>query len=213
MSHDSTTKNKTIAAAARYGLAATAGAVVWMCLAADVSAQQPFEDDHNQMSFSVTGGAQNVNVHVCPGNALLIGVDLANNRFLCQPVAEPLGPLSVDTSTRARGFNAHACPEYEAMVGLSVDKNWLICTHLLPPPGWVGGAQLFGDQTLDADPGTQVPEPTYPKRNMHACTANYTGVYSLALAGIKADQNILVCMDTYMLSCSLSPAPPGCPTK
>ncbi len=148
-----------------------------MGLAAEGRAQQ-FEDDGTQKKFSVPGGAQNVNVHICKGNALLIGVDVAHNRFLCSTVPEPLGRLFVDTKTHLSfGVNfgsgqisIHACPTFAAMVGLSADKNWLICT-LLPPSGWVGASGLFGTLTTDGPPGaTQAAEPNHPTHNIHVCT-------------------------------------------
>jgi hypothetical protein len=83
MSDDKTTENKTISVAVRRGLA-IAWTVVCMCLAVSAGAQPfiQFEDDNTQMKFSVPGGAQNVNVHICKGNALLIGVDVETTNFL-----------------------------------------------------------------------------------------------------------------------------------
>jgi hypothetical protein len=193
MNHGNATRNGRIAVAARFGVAA----IAWMALAATARAQQPFEDDSTQMAFSVPGGAQNVNVHVCKGNALLIGVDVQHNRFLCQPVPEQLGPLFVDTKTHEGPFtNIHTCGPLGSvgstavMVGLSVDKNWLICTYL-PPTGWVG-VEGLGNNFANGPPGAQAPEPNFPKRNMHVCPDLYG--QPTALQGIKVDKNEFVCV-------------------
>ena|SRR5271168_4414875 len=57
------------------------------------------------------------------GNILLIGVDVAHNRFFCSTVPELLGPLFVDTKTHLSfGVNfgsgqisIHACSTFAAM--------------------------------------------------------------------------------------------------
>ncbi len=187
-------RTRMIAGAARVGVAA----VMWVGLAAGARAQQ-FEDDNTQKSFSVPGGAQNVNVHVCKGNALLIGVDVAHNRFLCEKVSEPLGPLFVDTNNHFPPLGPvtpiHTCATLgtvgtsAAMVGLSVDRNWLICVNL-PPSGWTGGNQ-FGNSFENGPPGAQAPEPNYPSVNMHVCPNQYGS--PTALLGIKVDKNVFAC--------------------
>jgi hypothetical protein len=198
MSRHNTTRNGVYGLAARYALAILA----WIVASAGVSAQpfQQFEDDNTQMKF------EGVDVHVCKGNSLLIGVDVEKNRFLCQTVNEPLGQLFVDKDTHAPGLNTHTCPTFASMVGLSVDKNWLICAQL-PPTGWVAGDSLFGSLTVDGPPGaTQAPEPNDPSRNMHVCTNDIIQ----SLAGIKVDENKFICMENLVTSCMEFPSTPGC---
>ncbi|HTW29024.1 MAG TPA: hypothetical protein VME92_17995 [Acetobacteraceae bacterium] len=200
--------------ASRCALAATVWLGASIGFAADLRAQ-PFEDDSTQGQFSAPGGAQNVMVHVCKGNALLIGVDVENNRFLCSTVPEPLAPPFVDTSTHltfgvnfgSGSISIHACPTFAAMVGLSVDRNWLICTQL-PPGGWVAGQnQLFGSLTTDGPSGaTQAAEPNHPSRLLHVCTNDTIQ----SLGGIKVDHNIFICVNNVVTSCSQSPSTPGC---
>ena len=140
-----------------------------------------------------------MDVHVCKGNALLIGVDTEHNRFLCQTVPEPLGPLFVDTNNHfpplAPVTPIHTCKTLgavgtsAAMVGLSVDRNWLICANL-PASGWTGGSD-FGDSFENGFPATQASEPNYPNTKMHVCPNQYG--LPTALLGIKADKNVFAC--------------------
>jgi hypothetical protein len=180
-------------------------AITWIVartfVAGDVSAQPftQFEDDNTQMKFN------GVNVHVCKGNALLIGVDVEKNGFLCQNVYEPLGPLFGDKNTHAPGFDAHTCPTFASMVRLSVEKNWLICAQL-PPSGCVAGDSLFGSLTIDRPPGTQAAEPNYPTRNIHGCTNDIIQ----SLAGIKVDKNEFISTENMVTSYAEFPSTPSC---
>jgi hypothetical protein len=216
MNHDNAATNGTIARVARSALAVMAWTVAGIWLATDASAQL-FEDDGTQMAFSEPGGPQNVNVHICKGNALLVGVDAANNRFLCSTVPEPLGQLTADYGTGTHMtvqfpttgplISVHTCPTLSSMVGLSISHNWLICTQPLPPSGWGARDAAFGVVVPDGPPNAaQTPEPNYPNRNMHACPNTSTQ----SLFGIKADDNIFLCTDFVVNSCKTSPQLPYC---
>ena len=61
-----------------------------------------FEDDGSQQTF------QGTSVHVCPGGAM-VGVDAANNRFLCMKL-DGLGAAFVDPSTSAAFATASPIP-------------------------------------------------------------------------------------------------------
>ena len=153
-----------------------------------------FEDDNTQMTFN---GKQ---VHICKGGAAMIGVDASNNRFLCSnELTTDTTNLIVDTSTHVNftwsgaEHSVHVCPQNNIMVGWSRDKNWLICTPV-PPSGFVT-LNGFGAVTTDGPGGTQVTEPNHPQRNMHSCDQQNQGA-PLAMSGIKADHNVLVCMNS-----------------
>jgi hypothetical protein len=160
--------------------------------------QGVFQDDGTQLNVNGT------NVHICPGGALLIGVDATNNRFLCSNaflIAGPTNEESVfaDTSTHAnynygdQEHKVHVCPKDSVMIGWHKDKNWLICRPL-PPSGFVP-LSGFGDAKVDGPGGTQVAEPKNPGQKMHACDSEGTAT-PLAMSGIEARDNVLICMNS-----------------
>jgi hypothetical protein len=161
--------------------------------------QGAFEDDGTNMTFAGT------NAHVCPGGALLIGVDAQNNRFLCsnafllpQPATTD---LTVDTATHqtftvgGNNVSVHVCPTTSAMIGWNQDKDWLIC-RTLNISGFVPvSGQNFGAVTVDGPPGAQVPEPSHGGVNMHSCDTKGNGG-PLAMFGIQASLNAFICINS-----------------
>jgi|SRR5271170_3278857 len=117
------------------------------------------------------------------GNILLIGVDVAHNRFLCSTVPELLGPLFVDTKTHL-SFGVNFGSGQISIHAAQPLPRW--------PSGWVGASGLFGTLTTDGPPcATQAAEPNHPTRNMHVCTNDYIQ----SLAGVKVDHNIFICVN------------------
>ena len=160
--------------------------------------QGTFQDDGTQLNVNGT------NVHICPGGALLIGVDGTHNRFLCSNaflVAVPTGEESkfADTSTHVnytygnQEHRVHVCPKDSVMIGWDKDKNWLICRPM-PPSGFVT-IHGFGDTKVDGPGGTQVTEPKNSGQKMHACDSQGTAL-PLAMSGIEATDDVLICMNS-----------------
>lgn len=156
-----------------------------------------FEDDGTQLHMGVT------NTHICPGGALLIGVDAARNRFLCSssfllPTTTTTAPI-VDTSTsgifiiNSRRKRIHVCPTNSAMIGWNRGQNWLVCTPL-PPSGYVT-LPNYGTVKVNHRGNTQVPEPKHPSLTMQSCDASGAGL-PWAVIGIDTTDNVLVCMNS-----------------
>jgi hypothetical protein len=125
-------------------------------------------------------------VHVCPGGALLIGVDATNNRFLCSNVflldLPAMSDLTVEVSTYATfrcgilntEHSVHVCPANSAMIGWHKGKDWLICMQLfqsglVPLSSVASNVEKFGTVHVDGPSGTEVPEPNHANIMMHAC--------------------------------------------
>ncbi len=160
--------------------------------------QGAFEDDASRMTLNGRS------IHVCPDGALLIGVDAANNRFLCSNtflLSDPLpSELMVDTSTHSTftygstSHSIHVCPTNNAMVGWDETDDSLVCRPL-PPSGDVPVTN-FGNQRVDGPSNIrQVPEPNHTSINMHTCNRNGDGGPD-AMRGIQAGDNVLVCMNS-----------------
>jgi hypothetical protein len=157
--------------------------------------QGVFEDDSTQLSMGVT------KTHICPGAALLIGVDAAHNRFLCSSsflLPNNTAPI-VDTSTSGvfridnRPKSIHVCPANSAMIGWNRGQNWLLCTPL-PPSGYVT-LPKYGTVKVNRRGNTQVPEPKHPSLTMQSCDASAAGL-PWAVVGIDTADNVLVCMNS-----------------
>jgi len=143
------------------------------------------ENDGVQMTF------EGVNVHVCNPGEAMVGVDAANNRFLC--ASKPgigTNNVTIDKHTHMRfAYNGamhrvHVCPGASFMVGWNRDHNWLACS---------GGISLnFASGHVDGPGGTQVPEPRHPEINMHACNVSGSGT-AYAMVGIEYNDNVLIC--------------------
>ena len=161
-----------------------------------MTAQTPFEDDSTQMTFS---GVQS---HVCPGGALLIGLDARHNRFLCSSEFDlpvfTMAQLTVDTATHetfkwdGKDHSVHTCPKNNAMIGWNQSKDLLICVEL-PLSGFVPVGN-FGSDDVNGPGGTQVPEPNH-SGDMHACDPKGSGG-PLAMRGIEAADNVFICMNS-----------------
>jgi hypothetical protein len=154
-----------------------------------------FEDDGSQQTF------QGISVHVCPGGAM-VGVDAANNRFLCMKL-DGLGAASVDKSTfhafatggvsgplSVFGDPVHVCPQGRVMVGWHKANNWLICA---PNGGNFPNVSYgFDIRTLNplyfSDTGSSAPEPF---KAMHVCDQDRQHA---AMVGIHAAANVLICI-------------------
>ena len=156
-----------------------------------------FEDDGTQLHMGAT------NTHICPGGALLIGVDAARNRFLCSssfllPTTTTTMSI-VDTSTsgifiiNSRRKRIHVCPANSAMIGWNRGQNWLVCRQL-PPSGYVT-LPKYGAVNVNHRGDTQVPEPKHPSLTMQSCDASGAGL-PWAVVGIDTADNVLVCMNS-----------------
>jgi hypothetical protein len=154
-----------------------------------------FEDDGTQLSIAGTS------VHICQNGAFVIGVDAANDRFLCSdalPFSNMTTLIADSTTHKMFTYNGeqhpvHVCPGTMVMVGWKQDKNWLICGQSVPSgfdilPG-------YGSVNVDGPGGTQVPEPKHPGLTMRACDPKGSGG-PLAMIGIKLDDNVLICMNS-----------------
>ncbi len=164
----------------------------------------PFEDDTTQ--FKING----VDVHICKDGALLIGVDIANNRFLCTSVFQPPSKtgLIADTSPNpTQGayiysnaeHEVHICPAGMAMVGWSQNKDLLVCGPV--PEAYYVQTTGYGAAHVDGPGGTQVSEPNHSGQTMHSCDPGNKGPW--AMIGLQANDNVLICMNS-----SVAPEPP-----
>ncbi len=148
-------------------------------------------------------------IRMCKNNTMLIGIDVADSRFLCSDTMPPANKLTVDTGTKglyiynglSGGIRApvlhsvHVCPAGSAMVGWDQAKDLLLCGQI-PPSGNVPvNATLFGTDSVDGPGGTQAPEPNYPKQNLHACDPKGSGDPEAAV-GIDVTNNVLVCRNS-----------------
>ncbi len=156
--------------------------VLLLAFAAALPALAPgdFEDDKDQ------GWYNNTSVHVCFGNALMRGIDVGGNRFMCSAV-NGVGSPAVDPALTAGGTQAnifyqggghivHVCPAGSAMVGWHQGYDWLICA---PSPGL---------SNIHPDLVTQEQEPNQRKGvTMHVCDGNSV------MVGISVPDNVLFC--------------------
>jgi hypothetical protein len=174
------------------------------------------EDDPPGTQATVNG----VTAHVCPVNAAnsvqeaMVGVDAANNRFLCSNAVEVLSASNwtADTSTQVdfpvsstaplgAKVSIHVCPQNEVMVGWNEAKDVLFCAPVAPGAGY--SVQLSVDYGGTNE--TKIQEKNFP-RSVHGCSS--TGEKPV-MAGIKADENILVCINfTYYGTQRAAGAPP-----
>jgi hypothetical protein len=145
-------------------------------------------------------------IRQCKSNALMIGVDASDSRFLCSATLPPAGKLTVDKSTKgtyvyqnlksglraATLHSVHVCPANSAMVGWNQSADLLLCGQI-PPSGYVPVTPShFGADSVDGPGGTQVPEPNFPSTHLHACDVKGSGG-PLAVVGIDVANNVLVC--------------------
>jgi hypothetical protein len=147
-------------------------------------------NDGTQMSFEGVG-----DVHVCTKNEPMVGLDAAHNRFLCSTafVAAAPSAWTADTSTHQTfTFNhapvsIHTCPLGEVMMGLSLDKNVLICAHAQSATGATEG---FDTRVDGGASETKIDELNFTE-SVHGCSSSDS---PWIMTGIKADENLLVCI-------------------
>jgi hypothetical protein len=145
-------------------------------------------------------------IRMCKNNALMIGVDVNDSRFLCSATMPYASELTVDKSTKGvyvyhTGLRApllhsvHVCPAFSVMVGWDQGKDLLLCGQI-PPSGYVPvNPTVFGKDSVNESGSTQVPEPNYPKQKLHACDPKGSGGPE-AMAGIDVANNVLVCRNS-----------------
>jgi hypothetical protein len=114
-------------------------------------------------------------MHCCPTGYAMTGAIPDQNIFKCAPLTDATGAITLDTGTQRNGM--HACPYGQVMVGLRLDQNLLACQAL---PANTVTAEWVDSGTQDA----------YP---MHACDAGFP---TMAMSGIRADQNLWTCAST-----------------
>jgi hypothetical protein len=181
------------------------------CYASDVPVGRlPDENPASATEDDSTVYTANGNhIRMCKNNALLIGIDVADSRFLCSATMPPANQLTVDKSTKGIYFyndktgvirapmlhSVHVCPADFAMVGWDQAKDLLLCGEILPS-GYVPVNQaLFGKDSVNGPGGTQVPEPNFPKQNLHSCDPKGSGDPD-AVVGIDVTNNVLVCRNS-----------------
>jgi hypothetical protein len=159
------------------------------------------EDDGTQMTIN------GIEAHVCNNNEAMVGVDAGHNRFLCSN-AFALSAQSTwvaDTSTHfsvplvdkfgnlIKSVTMHVSSGNGVMVGWNEGKNVLFCAQaVIPPPPQFETNQV----TLSGDGGaseTKIAEKNFPL-SVHGCSANGEAP---VMAGIKADENILGCINFF----------------
>jgi hypothetical protein len=149
------------------------------------------EDDGTQMNFKGVG-----NVHICANSRPMLGLDAKHNRFLCSTTVAVTDQSSwtADTSTHQTfTFNGaqvsiHTCPSGQAMMGLSIDKNVLICAQGSLKVGKTGG---FATTVDGGGNETKIEELSF-KESVHGCSSNDGPP---VMAGVKVDENLLVCIN------------------
>lgn len=148
-------------------------------------------------------------IRMCKNNALLIGIDAADSRYLCSATMAPASHLTVDTSTKGvylylnKGstlpallpHSVHVCPAGSAMVGWDQAKDLLLCGQILPSGYVPTSPALFGQDSANGPGGTQVPEPNFPNQNLHGCDPKGSGDPG-AVAGIDVGNNVLICRNS-----------------
>jgi len=124
---------------------------------------------------------RDLDIHMCKGGTFMVGVQVEENRFLCEDsigfmgsayVPSDLEPnYALDRHVRYISHGMTACPPPEAMVGLDIDHNVLLCA---PNPAFVASEDLF----VDIDTA---------REGMHACPE------SSVMVGILPDHDLLLC--------------------
>jgi len=124
-----------------------------------------FQDSGTKTSIFVNFSDihRNLDIHMCKGGTFMVGVQVEENRFLCDDRIGLIGSAyapsdlepnyAFDQQVRYISHGMAACPPPEAMVGLDVDHNVLLCA---PNPAFVATEDLF----VDIDTA---------REGMHAC--------------------------------------------
>jgi hypothetical protein len=120
-------------------------------------------------------------IHACPQNHFMSGVQADENRFLCTSYSPGYNPATDEHQDPAPGQSEtveqgmHACPKGSVMSGLQVDRNVFLC---VPSPLDPKGDDTNVVRVIDEDT---------ERGDMHACPIG------LAIAGIDIDRNLLLC--------------------
>jgi len=142
-----------------------------------------FQDTGTQASIFVNFNdiESALDVHICKGGTFMIGVQVEEDRFLCEDSIGFMGSAyapsdlepnyALDRHVRYISHGMAACPPPTAMVGLNASKNVLLCA---PCPAFVATQDLFVD--IDT-----------VREGMHACPEDSV------MVGILLDHDLLLC--------------------
>src|SRR5262249_23810070 len=81
----------------------------------------PFLDTGTQRTIA------GVQMHAWPPNAVMVGVQQANNHFACQGVTLGAEMRDVGSQDAESGYSMHVCSGARAMTGLQITQNQLGC--------------------------------------------------------------------------------------
>jgi hypothetical protein len=122
-----------------------------------------------------------LDIHMCKGGTFMVGVQVEENRFLCDDsiglIGSAYAPSDLEPNyalNRDVRFISHgmaACPPPTAMVGLNTSKNVLLCA---PCPALVATQDLFVDMNT-------------VREGMHACPEGSV------MVGILLGHDLLLC--------------------
>jgi len=124
---------------------------------------------------------RDLDIHMCKGGTFMVGVQVEENRFLCDDSIGLIGSAYAPSDLEPNyALNRHvryishgmaACPPPTAMVGLDVDHNVLLCA---PSPALV----TMLDLSVDVDT---------VREGMHACPEGSV------MVGILLGHDLLLC--------------------
>jgi len=124
---------------------------------------------------------RDLDIHMCKGGTFMVGVQVEENRFLCEDSIGLMGAAydpsdlepnyALDRQVRYTSHGMAACPPPEAMVGLDVSQKVLLCA---PNPAFVATEDLFVD--IDT-----------VREGMHACPEGSV------MVGILPGHDLLLC--------------------
>jgi hypothetical protein len=122
-----------------------------------------------------------LDIHMCKGGTFMVGVQVEENRFLCDDSIGLIGSAyapsdlepnyALNRDVRYISHGMAACPPPTAMVGLNTSKNVLLCA---PCPALVATQDLFVDMNT-------------VREGMHACPEGSV------MVGILLGHDLLLC--------------------
>jgi hypothetical protein len=142
-----------------------------------------FQDTGTQTSVFVNFNdiKSDLDVRICKGGTFMTGVQVEENRFLCDDSMGLMGSAyeqsdlepnyALDRHVRYISHAMAACPPPTAMVGLNTSKNVLLCA---PCPVLVAMQDLFVDTDTE-------------REGMHACPEDSV------MVGILPGNDLLLC--------------------
>jgi hypothetical protein len=135
----------------------------------------------NRVFVNFIGIEDDLDIHMCKGGTFMVGVDVEENRFLCDDSVGFMGltyaPSDLEPNYalgRQVRYTSHgmvACPPDTAMVGLDVAEDVLLCA---PCTALDETQELF----VDADTG---------RLGMHACPEGSV------MVGVLVGRDLLLC--------------------